>query len=92
MDMGPGGSYTFFKSGERPAPGMVQAPETGGNARTSWMPYVTVPNIDEALEKAKALGAKIYQEKTVMPMGSFAIMVDPQGAVLGLWEFGETCD
>lgn len=89
MDMGPNGIYTFFNSGDRPAAGMIKTPEAAGNAPTAWMPYVTVPNVDEAVKKAKALGGTICKEKTTTPMGSFAIMVDPQGGVLGLWEFAE---
>ena len=92
MDMGPAGTYTFFNSGERPVAGMIKAPDGFGDGSTMWMDYVTVPDVDEAVEKAKGLGAKVCKEKTTVPMGSFAIVCDPQGALIGLWEFGGSCD
>jgi predicted enzyme related to lactoylglutathione lyase len=39
--------------------------------------------------KAKALGAKICKDVTTLPMGRFAIISDPQGAGIGLWEFAK---
>jgi len=89
MDMGPAGTYTFFKAGDRPVAGMIQAPEGFGGGGSMWMDYVTVPNVDQAVEKATELGAKVCKEKTTIPMGSFAIINDPQGGVIGLWEFAE---
>lgn len=88
MDMGPGGTYTFFKAGERPAGGMMKMPAEAGNAPTSWMGYVTVADLPAAVAKAKKLGAKVCKDVTPIPdMGSLAIIIDPQGATIGLWEF-----
>lgn len=88
MQMGPGMEYTTMKVGSHPAAGMLKMPEAAKNAPTSWLSYVTVANLDESLAKAQALGAKVCKEATTIPMGRFVI-TDPQGAVLGLWEFGE---
>jgi len=51
------------------------------------MSYVTVPDLPAAVAKAKALGAKICKDVIILPMGRFAIISDPQGASIGLWEF-----
>ena len=87
MSMGPGAEYTFLKAGERPAAGLMQLPAEAGPAPTMWMSYVTVADLPTAVAKAKALGAKICKDVTVLPMGRFAIIADPQGAAIGLWEF-----
>jgi len=89
MDMGPGMSYTFMKSGSQNAAGFLQMPKEAGQASTAWLGYVTVADLPRAVAKAKSLGAKICKDVTDLPMGRFAIVTDPQGAVLGLWEFGE---
>jgi uncharacterized protein len=89
MNMGPGMEYTFLKAGERPAGGLMRLPPDAGNAPTSWMGYVTVSDLPAAVAKAKSLGAKVCKDVTNLPMGRFAIISDPQGAVLGLWEFAD---
>jgi predicted enzyme related to lactoylglutathione lyase len=46
-----------------------------------------VDNIAAATAKAKSLGATILREVTEVPnAGSFSIIVDPTGAMLGLWQ------
>ena len=89
MKMGPGMSYTFLKAGEQNAAGLLQMPKEPGDAPTTWMAYVTVTDLPAAVAKAKALGAKICKDITDLPMGRFAIITDPQGAALGLWQFGD---
>ena len=57
------------------------------NAESAWMPYVLVKDIDAATKKAKKLKAKICKDVTeVEDMGWLSIIVDPTGAMLGLWE------
>ncbi|HEY2951988.1 MAG TPA: VOC family protein [Verrucomicrobiae bacterium] len=87
MNMGPGSEYTMLKAGERPAAGLIRLPAEAGPAPTMWMSYVTVTDLPAAVAKAKALGAKICKDVTALPMGRFAIISDPQGAGIGLWEF-----
>jgi Predicted enzyme related to lactoylglutathione lyase len=52
-----------------------------------WLSYVLVDDIEQATEKAKALGAKMMRENHEVPgMGWLSIFEDPQGAMLALWE------
>ena len=52
-----------------------------------WNLYVTVSNADQAAEKAKSLGATVLDAPfDVMQQGRMAIIRDPTGAVLQLWE------
>ena len=56
-------------------------------APSAWMPYVHVKDIDVATTKAKKLGAEIMKDVTeVKGMGWLSILVDPTGAIVGLWE------
>jgi len=84
------GVYHFMKVGDRPAAGLLQMPAEAKGAPTMWMPYITVTNLKEAVAKATSVGAKLCKDITSIPnMGSFAIINDPQGATLGLWEFAQ---
>ena len=85
----PTGSYTMFNTGGRPVAGLVQLPPEAEKAPTAWMGYITVENLTEAVEKARGLGASICKDVTELPMGSFAIVTDPQGATFGLWQFAD---
>ncbi len=81
-------SYSIFKTGERPVAGMVQlAPERKSEVPGMWVNYVTVDNIEVSVARACELGAKVCKEITTLPMGRFALIQDPQGAVVGLWQF-----
>jgi predicted enzyme related to lactoylglutathione lyase len=56
-------------------------------APSAWVAYVNVDDIGAATAKAKSLGATILREVTEVPnAGSFSIIVDPTGAILGLWQ------
>ena len=83
--------YACFMQGERPVGGLLQMPAAAQGAPTQWIPYITVANAREATEKAVSLGAKLLKEVTVLPMGTFSVIADPQGATLGLWEFSGDC-
>jgi uncharacterized protein len=56
-------------------------------APPAWLNYVTVANLEESVAKAKELGATVIQEPLdVLDSGRMAIIADPQGAMLALWE------
>jgi predicted enzyme related to lactoylglutathione lyase len=81
----PGGSYTLIDVGAGAGGGIMQQMIPG--AESAWMPYVLVKDIDAATRKAKKLRAKIVKGVTeVEGMGWLSIIVDPTGAMLGLWE------
>ncbi|MCP5515906.1 MAG: VOC family protein [Verrucomicrobiales bacterium] len=88
MDVGPT-KYTFFSIGERPVAGLLTITPEMGEVPPNWLSYVTVENIAAAVEKARALGAHICKDITELPMGKFAVLTDPQGAGIALWEFAK---
>jgi len=78
-------TYTMVKVGEGTGGGLLKQPVPG--APSLWLAYVQVDNLKAATSKAKTLGAKVMNEEIeVMGAGKFSIIVDPTGAVLGLWE------
>ncbi|MDR7543686.1 MAG: VOC family protein [Armatimonadota bacterium] len=53
----------------------------------NWLNYVTVASIDEALGKARSLGATVLRPKSPVPrMGWFAVLSDPDMNVFGMWQ------
>ena len=83
--MGEGETYTMIGVGEGGVGGgMTRNPMPG--APSAWMPYVDVDNVADATKKAQSLGATVIRDVTEIPdYGSFSIIQDPTGAVLGLW-------
>lgn len=52
-----------------------------------WNSYVTVTSADDAAAKAKELGANLIMEPfDVMDAGRMAVLADPTGAALSVWE------
>jgi uncharacterized protein len=85
-DTGAGVMYTMVKVGEGTGGGILQQKIPGGSS--AWLPYVDVADIRESTRKAKDLGAKVMKDVTdVMGRGWLSILVDPTGAMIGLWQF-----
>lgn len=81
----PDGTYTIINVGEGTGGGMMKHPMPG--APSFWMPYVLVDDIEATIAKVKSNGGTVMKEKTeVKDMGWFAIIVDPTGAMLGIWK------
>lgn len=88
MDMG-SMTYTMIKVGDGTGGGMMQNPMP--DAPSMWLSYVDVDDLEGATAKAKKLGATVMKDVTEVPnMGSFSIITDPTGAMLGLWESKKT--
>ncbi len=78
-------TYTTISVGEGTGGGLMKNPMPG--APSMWLAYVQVDDLKAATSKAKTLGAKVMKDFIeVKDMGWFSIIVDPTGAMLGLWE------
>lgn len=78
-----GGSYTMFGPGEQRIGGMY----TREDVPPHWATYVGVDSADEAAARASELGAKVLAEPfDVMEMGRMAVIQDPTGAVIQVWQ------
>ncbi|MDX2092601.1 MAG: VOC family protein [Kofleriaceae bacterium] len=83
MDMPGMGTYFTLNAAGQPRGGILEArmPE----AQHAWTPYVQVASTDKTIERAKKLGATVIVLPTDVPtVGRFAIILDPQGAALGI--------
>jgi len=66
--------------------GMVQAQHP--ELPSQWIPYVVVDDVDAALAHAIQLGATVrVPVKSIGEFGRIAVIIDPQGAPVGLHEF-----
>jgi|SRR6185503_9195683 len=85
-DMGGGMMYTMLGVGKGTGGGMMK--KHMPNQPTAWLPYVEVADVNRTLDKARGAGANVVVERTEIGagMGAFGVIVDPQGAPLGLWE------
>jgi uncharacterized protein len=76
-------SYTTLATDGRPMAGVMAPPEP--SAPTVWFTYVGTPDVDESLALAQTLGARILKQPEAIPhVGRFAIIADPQGAMISL--------
>ena len=81
-------TYTIVKSNDKEMGGMWQIPtDQQKQIPPHWMSYILVNNIADALAKAKQHGAQEMKGVTQAgEMGHFAIISDPTGAHIALWE------
>jgi uncharacterized protein len=78
-------TYTMIKVGEGTGGGLMKNPMPGEDSM--WVAYVNVDDLKAATAKAKSLGATVLKDQVdVQGRGSFSIITDPTGAMLGLWQ------
>jgi predicted enzyme related to lactoylglutathione lyase len=78
-------SYTEWKLGGRTVGGMIQMNEQWpAEIPSHWMVYFAVDDIDAAAGKAREFGGKAAVEPTDTPVGRFAVLNDPHGAVFSI--------
>ena len=80
-DMG----YTMAKADGKEAAGIMNIPADFKQMPPSWSAYVTVDDVDMQATQAEKLGGKIILAPQDIPeVGRFAVISDPQGAILSL--------
>lgn len=84
--------YTMFSKDGKAVVGMGQQPaemvEQG--IPPMWNSYVNVDSVDDTLEKWTAAGGTVMMPAMdVFTSGRMAFVVDPEGAVVGLWQAGD---
>jgi predicted enzyme related to lactoylglutathione lyase len=88
----PQGNYYLFKKGENAVCAMYEldADKKAQNIPAHWMSYISVDIVDVTVSGAKNLGATILVEPLdVMHVGRMAVIQDPEGAVVALWQSKE---
>lgn len=87
--MGPDWSYTLWYNGDKQIGGMMDLahlPAGSDHVPPHWAVYVSVADVDKAAEVAVAEGGKVLSPCMDIPnVGRFAVVQDPQGAILNLF-------
>ncbi len=85
-----GEDYTMWVGDQGPLGGVALLPDEAKKmgAPPFWQANVQVANIDETIAKVKQLGGKVYHTEDVPSVGRFAVIADPQGAVIAAFTPG----
>jgi predicted enzyme related to lactoylglutathione lyase len=80
-----GGEYVVARDGDTFVAGLrsVEA-RADGTKVTRWLPYMSVDDVDAAIDRGKAGGATVVVGARDVNLGRVAAIVDPEGAVLGI--------
>lgn len=73
----------IFYNGERMEANAALAPD---GVPAHWATYVMVSDIDASREKGVALGGRVIIERLDIPYGSFAVLMDPWGAPICVFQ------
>ena len=85
MPAGEGMTYSMARLGDHTVAALYGMQQQG--VPPYWLAYVTVDSADEAVERAKELGANVIQGPLdVFDAGRMAVLGDPAGAVFAVWE------
>lgn len=86
-----GGDYLMWVGSQGPLGGVSKLGDEAERAGTlpQWMASVHVDDLDATVAAARRLGARVVKEPTPIPtVGRFAIVADPQGVALKLFQAG----
>jgi predicted enzyme related to lactoylglutathione lyase len=84
-DMGPIGTYVIFGRNGTQLGGMFKKGDAGMPGPAYWVCYVSVPNLDQAIEKVKAgRGALLHGPSDVPGGDKIAQLMDPHGAFFAM--------
>jgi uncharacterized protein len=76
------GSYLALEMGGGVGGGIVEC----AAPRPLWLPYVEVPDVGEATENARRLGAKVLLEPREGPAGWRGVVAAPAAGELAFWQ------
>jgi predicted enzyme related to lactoylglutathione lyase len=77
-----GGSYLSLELGDGFGGGIVEC----GTRRPLWLPYVEVPAIAEATDRAGRLGASVLLAPREGPAGWRSVVTTPAGGEIAFWQ------
>jgi predicted enzyme related to lactoylglutathione lyase len=87
VDMGEYVDFNMLGTDGAPAAGICHARGDNANLPPAWLIYITVDDLDARLEACRTLGGAVLAEPRALgPMGRFAVVRDPAGAVAALYE------
>jgi predicted enzyme related to lactoylglutathione lyase len=92
IEQAPGLDYwrvqTGAASGEGISGGLTYRPIPGPR---SWVHYVNVGSLDEAVAEVERLGGTVLRSKTAVPKTAwYAVLADPEGNIFAVWQADPT--
>jgi uncharacterized protein len=75
-------SYLALDLGGGPSGGIVEC----GTERALWLPYVSVPEVDSATDRAEELGGSVLLEPREGPAGWRSVVRAPDGGEIAFWQ------
>jgi predicted enzyme related to lactoylglutathione lyase len=79
--------YFHIKNGEKRIGGIPSGEHRAAGAPVGWMVYFQVADVDASTEKARQMGARIYEPpRKIAGVGIGSVLADPQGAVFALFK------
>jgi predicted enzyme related to lactoylglutathione lyase len=80
-----GMTYAVISAGDTAIGGIMNVPAQTKGMPPTWGAYVTVDNVDDLVARVASLGGKLLVPAQDIPtVGRFAVIQDPQGAVLSV--------
>jgi len=82
------GDYTMWVGAHGPLGGVTQLPEAARQigAPSYWQANIQVADLDASLALVQELGGKVHHQEDVPTIGRLAVIADPQGAVIALYQ------
>ncbi|HEY8206177.1 MAG TPA: VOC family protein [Myxococcaceae bacterium] len=82
----PMNKYTMFVHNGEQFGGVIPPPDA--NAPPTWLPYISVEDVDKVTNRAGALGGKVLMAPADIPnVGRFSVISDPTGGVVSPMSF-----
>jgi uncharacterized protein len=84
-----GGHYIMWVGAQGPLGGVMKLPDDAARmgAPPHWIGNVQVENVDATIALTKKLGGKVHKAPEDIPtVGRFAVIADPQGASISIFE------
>jgi|GEM_PF-1416764 len=66
--------------------GVIRQLQSGSPRPPHWVPFLRVAALDAALGKVRGFGGFFFEDAAVVPGGRRAIVLEPTGADIGLWQ------
>jgi uncharacterized protein len=75
-------SYLTLDLGEGPSGGIVEC----GTQHSLWLPYISVPEVNEVTERAERLGGSVLLAPREGPAGWRSVVRAPDGGEIAFWQ------
>lgn len=87
VEMGGYNDYAMRPTAGEPVAGICHKRGANAGLPAAWLVYITVPDLDMALESCRQFGGKVLSESRGSGgQGLYAVIEDPAGAVCALFQ------